>query len=96
MGWQWVSGCGIDPSPFFRIFNPMLQAKKFDPMGVYTRRWVPQLQNLPDKYLQTPWDAPASVLKEAGIRLGQDYPRPLVDFAESRLLALMLYDRIKG
>ncbi len=95
MGWQWVAGCGIDPSPYFRIFNPMVQGEKFDPDGIYIKRWLPELQKLPNKWLQRPWDAPEDVLRKAGIELGKDYPKPIVDFGQSRQLALMFYDRIK-
>jgi len=90
MGWQWVAGCGIDPSPYFRIFNPMLQSEKFDPEAVYIKRWVPELQAIPDRWIHSPWKAPTE------IRQGASYPDPIVDFAESRQQALMFYDRIKS
>jgi len=87
--WQWVAGCGADPAPFFRIFNPTLQGRKFDPRGAYVRRYVPELARLADRHIHEPWAAPASELKAAGIRLGSDYPRPIVDHAEARDRALM-------
>ncbi len=90
-GWQWVAGCGADAAPYFRIFNPMLQGAKFDPDGQYVRRWVPELEKLPDKHLREPWSAPSSVLKEAGVELGQTYPRPIVDHATARERALAAY-----
>lgn len=86
--WQWVAGCGTDASPFFRIFNPVSQGHKFDPEGVYTRRFVPELANLPSKYLFSPWQAPPEVLDQAGVRLGDSYPYPLVDLQQSRKKAL--------
>ncbi len=91
MGWQWVAGCGIDPSPYFRIFNPMLQSEKFDPEGEYIKRWVPELKGIPERWIHSPWKAPANIR-----RLAPDYPEPIVDFAESRQQALMFYDRIKN
>jgi len=90
-GWQWIAGCGIDSQPFFRVFNPVTQGERFDPDGAYVRRWVPELAGLPDKYLHAPWTAPPAVLAKAGIRLGKDYPEPLVDLATARLRALDTY-----
>ncbi len=88
-GWQWSAGCGCDAQPHFRIFNPVLQGQKFDPEGDYVRRWVPELARVPARYIHHPWDAPESVLEEAGVRLGMDYPRPIVEhgYARSRFLA---------
>ena len=86
--WQWVAGCGFDAAPYFRIFNPILQGKKFDPEGLYVIQYVPELKNLPLKYLFTPWEAPLEVLAEAGITLGIEYPKPIVDLSESRNEAL--------
>ncbi|MHA7840968.1 MAG: cryptochrome/photolyase family protein [Gammaproteobacteria bacterium] len=93
--WQWVAGCGADAAPFFRIFNPVTQGKKFDPTGEYIRRYVPELTHLPNKYLYAPWEAPESVLKEADITLGQTYPKPIVDLSQSRQYALDAYKDIK-
>lgn len=94
-GWQWSAGCGADAAPYFRIFNPVRQGERFDPDGRYVRRWCPELERLPDSYIHQPWAAPAAVLQEAGIRLGLDYPRPLVDLKRSRAAALTAYDRIR-
>ncbi|GAC12779.1 cryptochrome/photolyase family protein [Aliiglaciecola lipolytica] len=94
--WQWVAGSGADASPFFRIFNPVTQGEKFDSEGEYVRRYCPELQNLPNKYIHKPWDAPEDVLIEANIRLGQDYPHPLVDLKESRQQALDAYEAVKN
>ncbi|MEX2629975.1 MAG: deoxyribodipyrimidine photo-lyase [Tistlia sp.] len=93
--WQWVAGCGADAAPFFRIFNPVLQGEKFDPRGDYVRRWVPELARLPDRYLHKPWEAPESVLRPAGLRLGTDYPEPLVDHRRAREKALAAFEAIK-
>jgi deoxyribodipyrimidine photo-lyase len=93
-GWQWVADCGVDAAPYFRIFNPVLQGEKFDKQGVYTRRYVPELANIADKYLFNPWQAPADVLAQAGIELGKDYPLPIIDLAESRQRALDAYQQL--
>jgi len=94
-GWQWVAGCGADAAPFFRIFNPVLQGEKFDPEGVYVRRWVPELRSLPDRWIQKPWEAPGHVLERAGVRLGASYPRPIVDHAFARDRALASFAQIR-
>lgn len=86
--WQWVAGCGVDAAPYFRIFNPITQGEKFDAQGEYTRRFVPELARLPDQYLFRPWEAPTTVLQQAGITLGKDYPKPIVDLKLSRERAL--------
>lgn len=78
-GWQWVAGCGADASPFFRIFNPVSQGQRFDPDGDYVKHWVPELAALPASWIHKPWLAPTSVLERAGVRLGEHYPRPIVD-----------------
>ncbi|MBI5039703.1 MAG: deoxyribodipyrimidine photo-lyase [Gammaproteobacteria bacterium] len=95
LGWQWVAGCGADAAPYFRIFNPVTQGERFDPNGDYVRQWVPELRALPAKWIHQPFNAPASVLAEAGIDLGRDYPLPIVDLAESRQRALNAWDDVK-
>lgn len=89
--WQWVAGCGVDAAPYYRIFNPLLQANKFDGGGRYVRRWLPELAALPDRWLHQPWRAPAKVLSAAGLRIGSDYPAPIIDIAESGRTALTLW-----
>lgn len=91
LNWQWVAGCGVDAAPYFRIFNPVLQGKKFDAEGEYTRRFLPELSELPKKFLFTPWEASEAILKEAGIILGKTYPFPVVDLQQSREKALQAY-----
>lgn len=86
--WQWVAGSGADASPFFRIFNPITQGQKFDPVGAYVRRWCPELARLPDKLMHAPWSAPSEALARAGVRLGQTYPLPIVDHGKARERAL--------
>jgi len=94
-GWQWVAGCGADAAPFFRIFNPIMQGKKFDPDGVYVRRWVPELSKLSPAWIHAPWEAPPSVLQEANVELGQTYPLPIVKHEEARSRALEAYQQFK-
>ncbi len=95
-GWQWSAGCGADAAPYFRIFNPILQGKKFDGKGEYVRRWIPELAQLPDRYLHEPWAAPAEVLETAAVELGETYPQPIVDHAEARQTALNAYAAMKN
>ena len=86
--WQWIAGSGADAAPYFRIFNPITQGEKFDPEGDYTRKFIPELSHLPNRYLFQPWEAPESILKEAGVELGATYPKPFIDLAFSRKRAL--------
>ena len=95
LGWQWTAGCGADAAPYFRVFNPVRQGERFDPAGAYVRRWCPELASLPDKFIHQPWAAPETLLRASGVRLGQSYPRPLVDLAKTRLEALAAYETIK-
>lgn len=93
--WQWVAGCGADAAPFFRVFNPSLQGQKFDPEGDYVRRWVPELAKLPAASIHSPWKARPLDLADAGIRLGHDYPEPLVDHAVARDRALAAFRSLR-
>jgi deoxyribodipyrimidine photo-lyase len=99
LGWQWSAGCGADAAPYFRIFNPVLQGEKFDPQGDYVRRWVPELARVPAKFIHQPWTAEPLELAEAGVRLGGDYPLPVVEPGAGRaraLAALAEWKRAKG
>jgi len=96
LGWQWAAGCGADAAPYFRVFNPVRQGERFDPAGDYVRRWCPELARLPDSHIHAPWAAPAQVLADAGVRLGRDYPAPLVDLAASRRAALEVWEVVKA
>jgi len=93
--WQWVAGSGADAAPYFRIFNPVTQGEKFDKKGAYVRRWVPEIADLPDKYLHKPWEAPVETLERAGVVLGEHYPKPIVDHREARQAALEAYEHIR-
>jgi deoxyribodipyrimidine photo-lyase len=95
LGWQWVAGCGADAAPYFRIFNPVLQATRFDPEGTYVREWVPELARLPREWIHQPWVAPTDVSGQAGVRLGIDYPHRLVDHNQARLAALTALAALK-
>jgi deoxyribodipyrimidine photo-lyase len=93
--WQWVAGSGTDAAPYFRIFNPVLQGRKFDPDGTYVRRWVPELAGLAAPDIHAPWEAPALVLAKAGVRLGDTYPRPIVSHKDARDRALAAFAAIR-
>jgi deoxyribodipyrimidine photo-lyase len=95
LGWQWVAGSGADAAPYFRVFNPVLQGRRFDPEGLYVRRWVPELASMPAAYIHAPWEAPAGALSAAGVTLGKTYPRPIVGLAEGRDRALAAYRSLK-
>ncbi|WEK06372.1 MAG: deoxyribodipyrimidine photo-lyase [Candidatus Devosia phytovorans] len=92
--WQWVAGSGLDASPYFRIFNPVTQGGRFDGTGDYVRRWVPELADLPDKWIHEPSAAPKDVLDKAGVVIGKTYPAPIVDLKESRVRALEAAGRL--
>lgn len=88
LGWQWVAGCGADAAPYFRIFNPLTQSLKFDPQGEYLRRWLPELAGLSNADLHAPAQAGPLSLLAAKVRLGQDYPAPMLDHGLARVAAL--------
>ncbi len=83
--WQWVAGSGADAAPYFRIFNPMTQAEKFDPNGVYIRKYLPKIAHLSDKFLFKPW----TYLDEI------DYPQPMIDLQQSREKTLTAFTSLK-
>ena len=84
LGWQWSAGCGVDAQPWFRVFNPVTQGERFDADGAYVRRWVPELANMPSRWIHSPWLAPPLELRAAGVNLGRTYPAPIVDHALAR------------
>lgn len=93
--WQWTAGSGADAAPYFRVFNPITQGEKFDETGDYVKKWCPELARLPRKFLYSPWTAPELVLREAGVKLGTNYPHPIVDHKEGRARALDAYETMK-
>ncbi len=93
--WQWVAGSGADAAPYFRIFNPFGQGEKFDTAGTYVRRWVPELAKLPQHLIHRPWEAPPALLLAAGVKLGSNYPRPVVDHDRARERALAAFSALK-
>ena len=93
-GWQWISGSGADASPYFRIFNPVLQGKKFDPKGDYVKKYIPSLNKIPEKFLHSPWEMSVDDQKKYNFILGKDYPIPIVDLGETRKRALAAFKSI--
>jgi deoxyribodipyrimidine photo-lyase len=89
--WQWVAGTGPDAAPYFRVFNPVLQSRKFDPDGNYIKRFIPELSDLPVRWIHAPWTAPPEELAPSGVRLGDSYPLPMIDHAFARDRALAAY-----
>ncbi len=90
-GWQWTAGTGTDAAPYFRIFNPVAQSRKFDPAGAYVRRWVPELAVVPAPAIHEPWRLNPQHQQALGCTLGRDYPRPIVDHAAARERTLAAY-----
>jgi deoxyribodipyrimidine photo-lyase len=95
LNWQWIAGSGPDAQPFNRIFNPLLQAEKFDGEGRYVRRWVPELARLPDTLIHQPWAASSMELAQAGVQLGVTYPLPVVEHGAARARALEAFRTLK-
>jgi deoxyribodipyrimidine photo-lyase len=93
-GWQWTAGVGADAQPWFRIFNPVRQGRRFDADGDWVRRWVPELERVPARYVHAPWEMPSESAKAIGFILGDTYPRPIVDLAEARERALAAFRSI--
>ena len=90
--WQWIASVGTDPQPAFRrIYNPALHMERYDPDGRYVRRYVPELRDLPDRWLREPWTMPEEVQRECGCVIGEDYPGPIVDHKSARREALERY-----
>lgn len=92
-GWQWTAGTGTDAAPYFRVFNPVLQGRRYDPQGAYVRRWVGELANVPDGHIHAPWEMGEAEQRAAGCQIGRDYPAPVVDHAWARARALAAYGR---
>ena len=95
-GWQWAASTGCDAQPYFRIFNPVTQSEKFDADGQFIRRYVPELEKVPAKYLHAPWTMTAAQQQAIGVVIGRDYPAPVVDHAQARKIALEIYGAVRG
>ena len=93
-GWQWISGSGADASPYFRIFNPILQGKKFDPKGDYVRKYIPSLRKIPDKFVHSPWEMSSQEQEKYNFFIEKDYLLPVVDLGETRKRALSAFKSI--
>jgi deoxyribodipyrimidine photo-lyase len=94
--WQWVAGTGTDAAPYFRVFNPVTQSKRFDPEGRHIRRWIPELGGVPNDMVHSPWESGPLELIGHGVELGRDYPDPIVDHAMARQRAIAAYETARG
>ncbi len=93
--WQWVAGCGADAAPYFRIFNPILQGEKFDKEGIYVKKWVPELKNVPNKFIHKPWEMELKYQEAIKTIIGKDYPNPIVVHEKARAAALEAFQSLK-
>ena len=93
--WQWIAGSGADAAPYFRIFNPVLQGERFDPDGAYVKTFVPELKDVPRRFIHKPWEAPQDVLAKADVTIGKSYPAPIVDHAQARGEALAAFAQLR-
>ena len=93
--WQWVAGCGADAAPYFRIFNPILQGEKFDKEGIYTKKWVSELKNVPSEFLYKPWELEKKYQEQIGMIVGKNYPAPIVEHTIARNAALKAFKSLK-
>ena len=93
--WQWVAGCGADAAPYFRIFNPILQGEKFDKEGLYVKKWVPELEKVPSKFLHKPWEMELKYQQAIKTIIGKDYPQPIVIHEKARAAALEAFQTLK-
>ena len=93
--WQWVAGCGADAAPYFRIFNPILQGEKFDKDGLYVKKWVPELNKVPNKFIHKPWEMELKYQETINTIIGKDYPKPIVVHEKARAAALSAFQSLK-
>jgi deoxyribodipyrimidine photo-lyase len=94
-GWQWAASSGCDAQPYFRIFNPVTQSEKFDPEGRFIRRYVPELAAVSNRHIHAPWQMGRVEQEALGVRIGHDYPAPIVDHAQARESTLARYAVVK-
>lgn len=95
-GWQWAASVGTDAVPYFRIFNPVTQSKKFDPDGLFIKRYIPELKHIPDEFLHEPWKMTPQIEGSSSCIIGEDYPKPLIDHQVQRRLAIETYETAKN
>jgi deoxyribodipyrimidine photo-lyase len=95
-GWQWAASTGTDAQPYFRVFHPVAQGRRFDADGAYVRRWVPELDGVPVEYLHAPWTMPDAAQAASRCRIGIDYPAPIVDHRDARRRAIEAYASVRG
>jgi deoxyribodipyrimidine photo-lyase len=95
-GWQWCAGSGTDAQPWFRIFNPVLQGKKFDASGAYVRYYVPELARVPDQYIHEPWKMPVAIQRRSGCLIGRQYPSPVVNHDEQRRMTMKSFGALRN
>ncbi len=93
--WQWVAGCGADAAPYFRIFNPILQGEKFDKEGLYVKKWVPEINKVPEKFTHKPWEMELKYQQAIKTIIGKDYPKPIVIHEKARASALEAFQTLK-
>ena len=93
--WQWVAGCGADAAPYFRIFNPILQGEKFDKDGIYVKKWVPELEKVPKKFIHKPWEMEIKYQEAIKTIIGKNYPKPIVIHEQARVAALKAFQSLK-
>ena len=90
--WQWIASVGVDPAPLFRrLYNPSSQQDKYDPDGLYVRKYLPVMAKVPNKHLGAPWDMSPIDQIDYGCKIGEDYPSPIVDHATARKEAIEWY-----
>jgi deoxyribodipyrimidine photo-lyase len=95
-GWQWAASTGCDAQPWFRVFNPVTQSQRFDPQGRFIRLYLPELARVPERFVHAPWTMSEAQQVQADVRIGRDYPAPIVDHAQARKAALEMYGRVRG
>ena len=94
--WLWAASTGCDAQPWFRIFNPVTQSRRFDPQGKFIRRYIPELARVPEPYVHAPWTMDETARRTFACVPGVDYPLPVVDHAEARERTLARYGKVKG
>ncbi len=92
-GWQWSAGTGTDAAPYFRVLNPVLQGQRYDPEGHFVRSYLPTLNQVPNRFIHTPWLMPPALQSTTGCLIGHDYPAPVVDHTATRLRAIEKFRR---